>query len=302
MARQLKIVGILICIVLLQSCGSKNSIQYDTPQQGTIHISVDESFEPVINEQLKVYKSTFPKSNIIVDYKAEAACLRDLQQDSTRLIIVARGLNKQEQDYYKTKLSFEAQFKDVAYDAVAMIINADAKDSVFSLQKIHDMLAGKDSSLKVVVDGNNATSTVRYLMDSVLHGTAFGKNVTAGQGSKAVINFIANNPGAIGFVGSSWVTNMDDPEQVEASKKIKLALVECPRCDKGTYAKPSQETIAYHQYPFVRPLFYILKENTTGLGTGFTNFMSLERGQLIFRRSYLVPSQMYFGIRTTLIK
>jgi len=38
----------------------------------------------------------------------------------------------------------------------------------------------------------------------------------------------------------------------------------------------------------------VLKENYTGLGTGFTNFLSLERGQLVFRRSYLVPAKNIF--------
>ena len=85
----------------------------------------------------------------------------------------------------------------------------------------------------------------------------------------------------------------------DISKKIKFALVECKyNCDSGSFAKPSQATITYAQYPLVRPLYYILKENSNGLGSGFTNFLNLERGQLVFRRSYLVPATMYFGVRT----
>ena len=71
---------------------------------------------------------------------------------------------------------------------------------------------------------------------------------------------------------------------------------------KDVYAKPSQATIAAGQYPLVRPLYFILKENTNGLGTGFVNYMSLERGQLVFRRSYLVPAKIDFGIRKTMIE
>ena len=52
----------------------------------------------------------------------------------------------------------------------------------------------------------------------------------------------------------------------------------------------------------VRPLFFILKENTLGLGTGFVNFLSLERGQLIFRRSYLVPAKMDFTVRKSMME
>jgi len=68
------------------------------------------------------------------------------------------------------------------------------------------------------------------------------------------------------------------------------------------YARPSQATISRGQYALSRPVYYILKENATGLGTGFMNFMSLERGQLIFRRASLVPAKMGFSRRTGMIK
>ena len=39
----------------------------------------------------------------------------------------------------------------------------------------------------------------------------------------------------------------------------------------------------------VRDLVYILKERHSGLGHGFAFFLTTMRGQLIFRRSYLMP-------------
>jgi phosphate transport system substrate-binding protein len=41
-----------------------------------------------------------------------------------------------------------------------------------------------------------------------------------------------------------------------------------------------------------------MKENYLGLGTGFKNFMMLERGQLIFRRAFLAPAKMDFKKET----
>src|SRR5204863_9888812 len=123
-------------------------------------------------------------------------------------------------------------------------ININAKDSVYTLRQVQNMLSGKDTSYTIVVDGNNATSTVRYLLDSVLRGNAFGKNVMAANGSKAVVDYISKNENAIGFVGSSWVTNDQDPEQKAYQSKIRFALIECKKnCDPGSFAKPSQATI-----------------------------------------------------------
>jgi len=293
----------ILSTVFIVGCGNKNksshAVHSDSPRDGAINISVDESFKPVISEQIKVYESSYPGTKITASYKSEADCFRDLQKDSTRMIIVARGLTREESSYYNSKLSFEPQFGILAYDAVSVIVNINAKDSIYTLRQLRNMLSGKDTSHTIVADGTSATSTVSYLLDSVLHGVPFGKNVMAANGSRAVVDYISNNKNAIGFVGSSWVTNDQDPEQKTYANKIRFALLECTKnCDSGSFAKPSQATITYAQYPLVRPLYYVLKENWNGLGTGFSNFLNLERGQLVFKRSYLVPAKMYFGIRT----
>lgn len=274
----------------------------DTPQKGTIRISVDESFKPVIEEQLQVYRSSYPNTNIIASYKAEAACFRDLQSDSTRMIIVAKGLTEKEEEQYKARLEYKPRYGILAYDAIAVIVNRQNPDSVFTLAALRDILSGRHK-LTAVMDGKNATSTVHYLQDSLLKGAPFGTNVVAADGNEKVIETVSNNPGVIGFVGMSWVGDLYDSKQVAYQQKIRFAMLECTRCEeKGEFAKPSQSTITYGLYPLARPLYYILKENTNRLGTGFMNFMSLERGQLIFRRAFLTPAKMGFNSRKGSIK
>ncbi|MCA6448641.1 MAG: substrate-binding domain-containing protein [Chitinophagaceae bacterium] len=293
--------GMLLFFVSCNRSGKKEDPR-DTPTKGFIRISVDESFKPVIEEQLKVHHSSFPNTRIEVSYKSEAACFRDLQSDSTRMIIVAKGLTDKEAEIFENSLSFKPQYGILAYDAVTAIVNRAAKDSVFTIAQLKDILSGRNN-ITAVMDGKNATSTIRYLQDSVLRGEPLGKNVVAAQNSDEVIEVVSNNPNVIGFVGLSWVGDSYDPKQVAQLKKIRTALVECVKCEeKDLFAKPSQASLAYGQYPLARPLYYILKENSAGLGTGFMNFMSLERGQLIFRRSFLVPAKMGFNNRVGKIK
>jgi hypothetical protein len=77
---------------LVAGCGSGNNPSQETPTSGTIHISVDESYRPVIDSEIKVFESSFPNAHVIPHYKAEAQCLRDLTADSTRMVLVTRGL------------------------------------------------------------------------------------------------------------------------------------------------------------------------------------------------------------------
>ena len=295
------LLGLTMFFVSCNTTGKKEDTR-DTPTKGEINISVDESFKPVIEEQLQVHHSSFPNTTIHVSYKSEAACFRDLQSDSTRMIIVAKGLNEKEATYYENQLSFKPQYGILAYDAVVLIINRESKDSVFTIAQLKDILSGKNKKT-AVMDGKNATSTVRYLQDSVLRGAAFGPNVVASENSNRVLDVVSNNKELIGFVGLSWIGDSYDPKQQAYLKKIRTALVECVKCEeKDLFAKPTQASLAYGEYPLARPLYYVLKENAAGLGTGFMNFMSLERGQLIFRRSFLVPAKMGFNSRLGKIK
>jgi phosphate transport system substrate-binding protein len=290
-----------ICILATACKTSSTTEQIDTPSEGRIRISVEESFKPFIEQELKVFALSFPKATIEVSYKSEIDCFKDLASDSTRMIIVTRGLNKKEQANYKDQLSYAPTFGILAYNAIAVVVNKKSKDSVYSMSDLSASLSGKNNK-QVVMDGSNLTGIVRFLKDSLLHETPFGKNVVSAKGSEEVISYIKDNPNAIGFVGMNWVGDNYDPKQMEDRKTLKMALVECTLCiEKGYYSQPSQSNISKGHYSLSLPIYYILKENAPGLGTGLLNFMSLERGQLIFQRAFLVPAKMGFKKRKGLL-
>ena len=289
--------GVAVCLLLGGCKSNTKGGSQETPTHGTIHISVDESFKPVIDSQIKVFESSFPDAHIIVDYEPEAQCLRDLTTDSTRLVLVTRGLTVQEEDFYQDSFHMRPRYGVLALDAVAVIVNNRSKDSIFSIRQLQDMLSGKDTDHQPVMDGVTATSTVRFAMDSILHGQPLGKNVMAARGAEAVVDYVAENPRAVGFVGASWIGDRTDPNDTTFSKKVKVAALQCVSCLGPTNVRPYQGNIALRRYPLVRSLYYILKENFSGIVSNFVNFLQFERGQLIFSKSYMWPVGMSFQIR-----
>jgi phosphate transport system substrate-binding protein len=288
----------LVSAWLMASCGSGgNKTPQETPISGTINISVDESFRPVIDSQIKVFESSYPNAIIIPHYKAEAQCLRDLTTDSTRLALVTRGLTTEEEQFYRDSFHLSPTYGPLVNDAIAIIVNNASKDTIFQLKDLQDMLSGTDTKHQPVMDGVSATSTVRYAIDSILKGQPLGKNVAAAHSSEEVIDFVANNPHAVGFIGVSWIGDRSDPQQLSFLKKVNIAAVRCTSCGGETYVKPYQANIALKRYPLVRSLYYILKENYSGIGNNFVNFLQTERGQLIFSKAYLWPTGMQFNIR-----
>jgi phosphate transport system substrate-binding protein len=287
--------------MLFAACKDDKSKQTvtDSPTSGTIHISVDESFRPVIEAAIKVYEGSFPDAHIIAHYKPEAECFKDLYSDTAnRMIIVTRGLTKRESRFYTDSLNYTPVSNRVAWDAITIVTNRNNTDTVFTLESLKQLLQGKaPGKTKVVFDGLSATSTVRFAVDSILHGGNFDTSVVkAVKTSKEVLDFIASDTGAIGLVGISWIGNPEDTAQVNMLKKVKIAYVQCRVCDSMPYVKPTQQSILTKRYPLVRGLYYIVKENYSGLGSGFAEFLQYERGQLVFRRAYLGPV-MDFDIR-----
>ncbi len=298
----LKHIGAFFLAISVMACSNNNpQTSQDTISAGTIHISAEETFKPILDQQIAVFKSSYPNSNFIVEYKSEIECLKDFKQDSTRMIFITRGLNKQEEAAYKNQLGFTPTFGILAYDAVAILVHQNAKDSLFTLSDLKKRLTGENTQ-QVVMDGNHLTGVVRFLKDSLAKDKPFGKNVMSADGSEAVIDYIKNNPNAIGFVAMNWIGDKYDVKQEKARKYVKTAMLECTLCaEKGLFAQPSQATIGRGEYSMSLPLYYVLKENAPGLGSGLLNFMSLERGQLIFRRAFMVPAKMSFQKRNSMV-
>ena len=292
---------IAFAIMMLFSQCENGAVVYhnDKLDRGSIHISVDESFKPVIDAQIKVFESSFPDAHIFAHYKPEAECLKDMLVDSIRMVIITRQLQPTEEQRLKDTLSFIPVQGRIAYDAVSVIVNKASKDSLLETEDVKMLLNGTSQlKLRPVLDGLTATSTVRYALDSILKGQPLGKNVTAATSSQGVIDYVAANPDAIGLVGVSWIGNPEDSAHQRYQQQVTIASLRCKMCEGKVYVKPNQANIATLQYPLVRGLHYILKENYEGLGSGFANFLIYERGQLIFRRAYLWPARMQFEIRS----
>ncbi len=294
---------LLTLVMLVLGCKSKQQSKADTPESGTINISIDESFKPVMEAQIKMFEASFPNAHINATYKSEANCLKDFFGDSTnRMVIIGRALQSKEEKFMIDSLGYNPGCNKVATDAIAIVLNRNNKDSLFTLSDLEKKLTGKDStSYLYVFDGLNATSTIRFIKDSILKGKEFNaKVVNATNSSEKVIEYVSSHENAIGFVGISWIGNPENKEQVKLLQTVKLGYIRCDICDHKPFVKPMQESMITRRYPLTRGVYYAIKENYEGLGTGFVSFLKYERGQLIFKRAYLGPI-MDFELRNVQI-
>ena len=167
----------------------------DTPQNGSIEISVDESFEPVIREQIAEYEASYPGTHINAHYKSEADCLKDFFRDSAaRMVIVTRGLAPKEARFMTDSLRYVADWDEIASDAITILVNNKSNDTLFTLERLRQQLTGKIRRDETIVfDGLNQTSTVSFIEDSVLKGAKFDTSVVrAVKSSREVLNYVVH--------------------------------------------------------------------------------------------------------------
>jgi len=294
-------VGFLFSVLLFISCNNDRNEEINEDRENVFRISCDESFRPVIDAQLQVFQISYPDAKVFIAYKSESECIGDLLVDSVNMVIIAKKLSEQERNFISDSLKLGTDQATVAYDAIAVITHPLSNDSMFTMKEITDLVSGKaNKNLIPVFDGLKATSTVRFMIDTVLRGGKLGENVVAAQSSEAVLDYVSTNPDAVGFIGVSWIGNKEDTAHLSFLKKVKIAYLESTD-SAGAYVKPFQYNLYTGSYPMVRDLVYVLKDRSR-IGDDFANFMENQRGQLIFRRAYLAPAILPAVVRPTELK
>lgn len=280
------ILSLWALLALLTGCGDAPDKPSDTLSSGTIDISVDETYKPIIEQQLIVFDSSFPEANINAHYKPESQCIEDFLNGKAKMILVTRELSAEETKLLQEKKIIPTSLP-IAKDAVAIIINNASSDTALSISTIKGILTGDYVKKYTVVFDAQGSSTLRYMLDSLIPGKKLADNVYAAKGNDSVIHYVANNPNAIGFVGVSYISDFADPEGLAFIKDVRVVSVLHDSLQK--FYEPYQAYIAPDWYPLTRNLYYIHRETYPGLATGFANFLAKDRGQLIFKQARLFP-------------
>lgn len=288
---------LLIVTLAFSSC--EDQAPKDNQTTGNIRISVDEAFRPVMEEQLKVFLSRYPNARITADYKPEAECIKDFLEDTTRVIFITRDLTQEEKDYALSK-QIVARGMEMARDAVAFITARDAAKLDFKLTVLREILTGKSSEPYQIVFDHAQSSSVRYIVDSLIPGQKLSSNVFAAQRSEEVIDYVAKNKNAIGVIGVSWVADHSDSTTESFLEKVNIAGIWPDNDSINNYVKPYQAYIGLKEYPCTRNFYFISKETWQGLGTGFVNYLCRD-GQLVFRTSRMFPLKVNVVLRETRI-
>ncbi|HET8572986.1 MAG TPA: substrate-binding domain-containing protein [Edaphocola sp.] len=271
----------------------------ETTSSGHIRIAIDESLRPVMAQQLAVFDSSFPKADIKESYKSETDCFRDFFNDSARMIIVSRDLTKEERKLL-TQNGARVRSMPVAMGAIALVVNPASPDSLMTLGQVKSILTNTFIRKYNIVFDNERSGTVRYLVDSLIPGQKLPSNVYALNGNDSVLNYVAAHPNAIGVLGALNIYSNVDTGAGTFRPGVKVVALK--NDSTNDFYQPYQAYIALRLYPMLRPVYFISHDSWQGLATGFANFLSGQRGQLIFKHAWMAPLCVPLNVREVNIK
>ena len=83
----------------------------DTYTTGTVAIAADESFQPIVQEEIDVFESQYPEADIIPHYVTEVEAVNLLLKDSLRLVIASRKLTPEAKESFHSSKFFPQDIK-----------------------------------------------------------------------------------------------------------------------------------------------------------------------------------------------
>jgi phosphate transport system substrate-binding protein len=289
---------IVLCLTLEFGCESQEpAVKKKLPL-----VAIDETLQPVMEAELKAFRELYPKFAIQVLFTNEREAIRLFLADSAQVALIPRPLSSQEKDWFRAKIKFTPKETPFATDAVLLIVHPANPDSQLSLSQIRSILKGevrdwkalnpkreKSGEIQVVFD-NNHSSLLRYMQDSLLRGDTLASNVFAARSNPQVIEYIQNNPNAIGVIGYNWLSDKKDSTVQNYLSKTRMVGIG----EEGKEAVKLDEYIMYkisqQKYPLLRKFYFWNREGKMGPATAFVSYAAGKDGQLIAFKADLLPA------------
>ena len=203
-------------LLVFCTCGGQKSknARTDTYASGNMTLMCDESFSPIVKEELAVFHAMYPDAHVKAEYTNEIDAFNALMKQKVHLIITARNFSPKQLEYFKTN-KIQPRWFPIGYDGLAFIINRNNVDSCITVKDIKRILSGeatkwnevnkgsKLGTIDVVFD-NKQSAAVRWAVDSILGGKPINSpNISAVKTSAEVIKYVEKTPNAIGIIGST---------------------------------------------------------------------------------------------------
>ena len=168
----------------------------------------------------------------------------------------------------------------VAYDGMAVIVNASSPIANLTLRQVEQIFTGDVTDWSAVggrpgkisvYTRNTSSGTYSDWKDLAMKKRDYAKSSQKMAGNEQIAAEVAKNPNGIGYVGLAYI-------KAEGIKVVSIDGV-----------TPSKETVLAKKYAYARPTFYYTNGEPAGEAAKFVAFTLSDEGQKIADKIGFVP-------------
>ena len=290
---------------LLFSCKDTNKqkqeqqLATETIDAGLLEIFCDESYAFILDSVFQMYRQRYDKVELIVNYVNARNAKSQLFAGKTRVAIIGRD-NFTDEDslmqlyeippYYQMNIANDALVFFTQANFPLDTLNDDALLKVFTENKnLKDILPKLNKEPEFIIAHQNSSEYGNF-MNLVCKKKPIKKRMTLFSTSDSVIEYVKNNPNAIGICYLSQV-------QGQFFKLLRIGYTN----KSGNYVKatkvPHQSFIVMGEYPYITLLRLYLLEDRKNLPFWFGTFVEKESPIVnYYQRMRLVPSYAVYSL------
>ncbi len=272
----MKSIAILILTATLVACGGRGDRE-------TIQNKGSDTLVNVAQKWAEVYKDKNPKVVVAVSGGGSGTGIAALINGKVDLANASRAMKPAEIEMAK-KNGVDPVQHIVGFDALAVFLHPKNPIDTLTLPQLAKMY-GKDGTFtawkqlgvdfpeadedKILLVGRqNNSGTYAYFRKTVLGKGDYKLGSRDMHGSKDVVEFVAETPGAIGYSGLAYATS-----------HVKMAKIAAKEGDEAV--APSVATALDGTYPIARPLFMYTRGEPKGEVKAYLDWILGPEGQQI---------------------
>ena len=277
----------------------------ESPTSGALGVYVSDSHVSLAKKEADLFASLYPDARITLYGASTRECLVHLINDSVRMVLTDRPLNKEElQIIDKADPKLKLDSLKVAFDAQALLVNRvnDLEDlTMADFTAIIDQeitnwqqlpASGLAGPLHLVTTGKNSGAYELLKYHFLRRSEDFVPSVIAANQAE-VVKYVATHAQALGIASLAAFKEDTLKSLTEETDGMvrPLAFVMPDSSGAPARQKLHQGNVYLKKYPLHYPL-YVYFNRKSLLAAGFCSFIASSPGQKIILNSGLVPATM----------
>lgn len=236
----------------------------------TVAVAAPESFEPALRAVASGYQGVHPEVAVTVLSRADGLALRALHQGEADVAVLT---------WLPDTLPEGAWVRPVARDGLAIVVNPQNGLPGLTMTQLQDLYQGRLEDwadwaglpgAPQLISRETAAGAYALFQAWVMRDARVSLNALMAPSSEAVLEFVAEDPYAVGYVSSAWVDG-----RVRA-----LAVNGVP---------PGKEAVEAGLYPLTRTHFVVTLGEPDGAVRGLVQWLLAEPGQSLLKAHGWLP-------------